>query len=698
MAPDGTYGMLEGTTLNSGTVNTSISFSNGTGSIGIKLNKAGEQDINFDIEGLVIPSTDTLTITLTPRAAATMTLTTDIQAPLSNGQDFNRQPIITLKDQFGNLCTQDNSTVITASKNDIGSWNLLGTTNKPPSNGIVTFNDLGVENAAQVNNAQIIFTATGLASITSSQVALPAPGVPSVPTIAVSSEDGAVTITWDSVDRAVAYDIYMGTQVSSYEFVTTVSGTSYTKTGLSNGTTYYFVVKAVNSGGESGFSNEVSATPRRSSSVRNKNHNITVQNPLNSDVEVLVNGKPETVATLTTTKEGDKTVTTITLDSDKINEQLQHQENHATIELSVANHSDVAIAELDGQIIKNMEEKEAILQINTGHIIYRLPVVQLNMDDIWRQIGNNIELKDIKINITVRTASEDTARIVEDTANKNNYQIIVQPVQFQITCSREDKTVEVTKFNSYIERMIAIPDGIDPTKITTGIVVNKDGTFSHVPTFVVSIDGKYYAKLNSLTNSTYSVIYNPIVFEDIENHWAKEAVNDMGSRLIISGISVNKFEPETDISRAEFVTILVRALGLMRTETGKDIFSDITQDAWYYDAVSIAYEHGLVSGYGDGVFRPNDKISRDQAMVLLARAMTITKLKVEFTKGEIEELISVYEDSEKVSDWTKQAVAECIKSGIVSGYNNQLMPDNHITRAETAVIIKRMLQKSGLIN
>jgi hypothetical protein len=124
---------------------------------------------------------------------------------------------------------------------------------------------------------------------------------------------------------------------------------------------------------------------------------------------------------------------------------------------------------------------------------------------------------------------------MEDTASHGGYQLVVEPVQFEITCTSGDRTVQVSRFNGYVERTVAIPDGVDPSRITTGIVLNEDGTFRHVPTQIIMIDGKYYAKINSLTNSVYSVIYNPVSFADVATHWSKEAVNDMGSRMVVTG-------------------------------------------------------------------------------------------------------------------------------------------------------------------
>lgn len=231
-----------------------------------------------------------------------------------------------------------------------------------------------------------------------------------------------------------------------------------------------------------------------------------------------------------------------------------------TVTLPTNATSGVVIGELNGQTVKGMEIKEATLEIKTGTVSYTLPASQINIDAVSAQLGS--DLKDIKVSVKIAEPSADTVKVVEDTAKKNSYQIVVKPVEFEITCTSGSKTVEVSKFNGYVERTVAISDGVDPAKITTGIVLNSDGTFGHVPTTIVKIDSKYFAKIKSLTNSTYSVIWNPVTFADVANHWGKDAVNDMGSRMVVTGVSKNTYEPDRSITRAEFAAIVVRALGL----------------------------------------------------------------------------------------------------------------------------------------
>jgi hypothetical protein len=171
----------------------------------------------------------------------------------------------------------------------------------------------------------------------------------------------------------------------------------------------------------------------------------------------------------------------------------------------------------------------------------------------------------------------------------------------------------------------------------------------------------------------------------------------MGSRLVISGVGPDMFDPDRDINRAEFAAIIVRALGL-KTGTGSNIYTDVSDTAWYCDYVKTASEYQIISGYGNKEFGPMDKITREQAMIMIARAMKITDLKVEFIAGELESLLAGYSDIVKSAEWAQASIGDCIKTEIISGKNGKMLaPKDNITRAEVAVIIERLLQKSNLI-
>ena len=526
------------------------------------------------------------------------------------------------------------------------------------------------------------------------------PGSPA--NVNASAGDGQATVTFTApADNGGSPVTGYAVTASPGNITVTGTGTTITVTGLTNGTTYTFTVTAVNAAGNSAASAPSNpVTPYQQSSGNGGSTSpasTESTKPAETAVIVLVNGKSENAGKATTTKDGERTVTTIAVDQAKLEQRLSQEGKNAVVTIPVNIQSDVIIGELDGQMVKNLQDKTAVLQLRTESASYSLPSQQLDLAAISAQLGQNVELKDIKLQVEIAQSPGETVKIVESSAQKGGFVVVAPPMDFSVTVSSNGGSTELTKFSVYVERTVRIPDGVDPNKITTGIVVEPDGTVRHVPTKVTSVDGKYYAVINSLTNSTYSVVWHPQEYADAANHWAKEAINDMGSRMVVTGVGNDLYEPDRDITRAEFATIVVRALGL-KPGTGNSPFTDVSSSEWYSPYIQTAAEYGVVSGYGNGKYGPMDTITREQAMVMIARAMNITGLKSGVAATEADSLLSVFGDWQQASSWAKEYIAACVKAGLVSGKEgNSLEPKEDITRAEVAVIVKRLLQMSHLI-
>ncbi|RAV21528.1 S-layer homology domain-containing protein [Paenibacillus contaminans] len=416
-----------------------------------------------------------------------------------------------------------------------------------------------------------------------------------------------------------------------------------------------------------------------------------------TDAVVLINGRAADVGITTTTTVDTKRVITVVLNPEKLARQLASEAEGAVIVIPVETASDVIIGELDGQIIQDMEQKQAVVKLQTARAIYSLPAEQVNIQALAARLGAGAQLQNIKIRIEIAEPSNDMLRVIEDTANRGSFTLAVPPVQFSVKGVYGDTVIDIAQFNAYVERMITISEGADPGKVSTVVVIEPDGIVRHVPTQIVLMEGKYYARVNSLTNSVYALVWHPVTFRDMTGHWAEEAVNDMGSRMVINGTGEGMFDPDRDITRAEFASIVVRGLGL-KPITDSAYFTDVMPTDWYNAAVQTAHEYGLVQGSGDGVFQPNDKITREQAMVIIANAMEITKLKASLPERSAEERLQPFEDAAEISGWAKGGVADSVQAGVVSGRTeNQLAPQAYLTRAEVAAMVQKLLQKSELI-
>ncbi len=429
---------------------------------------------------------------------------------------------------------------------------------------------------------------------------------------------------------------------------------------------------------------------------RSNDRDTTKSEPLMTS-NIFINGHIQNVGTVTRSNDGGQTITTVTLDDEALQQDIQSESNQTLVSIILRENTDSGEVVLNAQTIKVMAERECILEIKGDAAIYSLPIAKILIDRISEYFGTEVELKDIKMNIKISRASVATNRIMQETADKNKYQIVAQPIDFEITCSYAGDYMRISDFDDYIERMIPISGDMDPAQITTGIVLNNDTTFSHVPTTRVQIDGKYYAKLKSLTNSTYTVIYNPIEFIDVTGYWAKDAINEMGSRLIIKGVGDNTFKPDKEITRAEFTAILIRALGLKKNET-KSSFSDVMNTSWHKGYIETAVAYNVVTGCSKDRFRPEDKITREEAMVMLYRAMELVGIDSTLSDEAIDHIIGDYSDGSTVSNYAIKGIGTCLDTDIVLGRTDgTLAPKEYITRAEVAVIIERMLLKLKLI-
>jgi len=575
------------------------------------------------------------------------------------------------------------------------SYDAMGLTNGIPYFFVVSAENPGGDSAA------------------SNEVAAVPRTVPAAPTIlSASAGDGRATVSF-SAPSDNGGNLITGYEVTSSPGNITATGTSspITVTGLSNGTTYTFTVKAINAAGGSAPSAASNAvTPRASSggsgtggSGDKQTHPEKPPTPAapetaDSGVEVLINGKAEQVGTGTTSEANGRLVTTIAIDSKKLESAFAAAGRYAVITIASLNpQADIVASELDGITIQLLAQREAVLKIVAGNADYTMPARQIDIDSLASRLGNKVPLQEMKVRIEIATATDRQAEIAGKSATDGGFTLVVPPISFTVTAVYGESRIELEKFAAYVTRTIAIPASADANRITTGITIDPDGTVRHVPTKLTMIDGKRYARINSLTNSMYSVVWHPVEFKDVVNHWAKASVNDMGSRMVIDGIGNGRFDPDREMTRAEFATILVRGLGL-KPESGKTSFSDVDAADWYSGAVQTAYEHGLINGLEDGTFRPSDKITREQAMAVLAKAMAVTGLKAKLPSQAAGDPASAYADAGDASEWAKNGIADCLRSGIVTGTTGSLLaPKAFVTRAEVAVLVQRLLLKSDLI-
>lgn len=173
--------------------------------------------------------------------------------------------------------------------------------------------------------------------------------------------------------------------------------------------------------------------------------------------------------------------------------------------------------------------------------------------------------------------------------------------------------------------------------------------------------------------------------------YAREAIQWMANNNVISGDKQGNFNPGKSISRAELVTLLVKALDIDTTNLpSKATFSDVPTDHWAFKYVEAANRAGIVSGTGNGKFGVNSQSTREQITTMLLNYLSVSKEAIIAEQGLNN--LSKFKDTEKMSDWAKPSIQFAVSNNIMSGMSSDsFSPAGQATKEQIAVILYKFL-------
>ncbi|GAA0374916.1 kelch repeat-containing protein [Bacillus horti] len=423
--------------------------------------------------------------------------------------------------------------------------------------------------------------------------------------------------------------------------------------------------------------------------------------PPRNGIDIYVDGvKQPSFASARTEQINGRETMLVTVDSAKVLEKLEQNESKI-VTIPVTGDQEVVSAKLNGLLFKKMKGENVLIELVTDRATYSLPTSLVDVPELTQQLeaGNHDRLdEELNIEITISLPDETTLMQVYKDVNNLGQSVIGEPVEFGVYLSFDGKQIEVSRFSEYVERLIPIPNDVEPTRITTGVVLGADGELYHVPTKVITQNGNHFAQINSLTNSVYAVIWNPQTFEDVKQHWSEDEVNDMASRKIVHGVRESVFDPNRSVTRAEFTVMVVRALGLRPDVSNSALWRDVELRDWYANDLRTALEYGLVEGYENSSFQPLQTISRAEASAILANALNVAKYEVELTAEQSAQILATFKDSKEVATWAMEGVTTIIQAGILQGDHSLIRSREELTRAQATVMLHRLLQTTDLIN
>lgn len=235
---------------------------------------------------------------------------------------------------------------------------------------------------------------------------------------------------------------------------------------------------------------------------------------------------------------------------------------------------------------------------------------------------------------------------------------------------------------------VTLPSGVESVKVKlpvnesnpglVAVIVDENGNETIVPKSVVTEDG---VGLELDGSANVKIIDNSKDFEDMpDEHWADDAVAFVSARELFQGVTDTNFAPESPMTRGMMVTVLHR----LESEPNVDfetVFDDVQQNAYYTAGVCWAADNGIVDGYEDGSYRPEDTVSRQELVAMLYRYA-----------GEpaVADNALDFADADEIDAYAENAMRWAVDTGIVEGVTDDtLCPLNMATRAQVATMLMR---------
>ena len=184
-------------------------------------------------------------------------------------------------------------------------------------------------------------------------------------------------------------------------------------------------------------------------------------------------------------------------------------------------------------------------------------------------------------------------------------------------------------------------------------------------------------------------------FADISTHKNRTAIEALAARGIITGYTASSFGPNDTMTRAQFATVVVRALGLPLTTT--QTFSDVPVGSWCAPYVGTAYAYGIVNGKTATTFDPNGTITRQQAAAMVTRAAKLCGMDTELETYEILNVLAQFGDYMSIGEWARESLAFCYGEDILDQSDWNVEPHRAILRCEIAQMLYNTLAKAKLM-
>lgn len=413
---------------------------------------------------------------------------------------------------------------------------------------------------------------------------------------------------------------------------------------------------------------------------------------------------PERLLTQSNGNIEDKPYTFVDLQNSSVLTDLSGDNGLSTLQVEVPVASGRLALRMSGQVIEQLLSRSANGEVRlfSGIGQWKLPVKQI------RDLAESN-----RVNLSSTTVQLELA---QEPSTVNNYEITPVRTDLQLighegsvlatmddTAGYQSLSVLYSYDNSDDERLLAGLRVLDPAQ---GVVTPVPAYFFQEGESPKMVTFRYQG------TGTFSVMKFNVDFTDVpHSYYAKDSIESLSAKLVISGFGDGTFRPHDSVTRAQFAKLLVQALGLEMKYTQAELldpfddtkvqpaFDDVAKNAWYFNAVETAYAAGLINGRGAGRFAPEDQITDQEMATMVTRALQYAGHELTLTAEQKYSLLNSLSKQSDIADYAKDPVALCMYAEILYGPTvNGFDPHKTADRGMAADMLYRMMKTLEFAN
>lgn len=511
------------------------------------------------------------------------------------------------------------------------------------------------------------------------------PNIPTVPgpprELSTHASSHQVQVRWRE-PWSNGYRAITGYEVSldNSHWIASDYNSSHTFTGLTNGITYTFYVRAVNAVG-AGEAAHIQGAPRSSGGGYAGGGSTPPVTPPSLPKAEVLDSEGNTSSTVTAILNSSTDTATVEVDSAALNGAFNISKTNDNGVMSI----EVVIPEISGAKAYevtlpadtfNAGDSSKTVEIKTELANVTLPGNMLPGDIVF-------EVEKLTLAVAIGDKSVLDPAMQAQMGDRPILELSLILDDQQIAWSNENAPVTVTIPYTPTEAELANPESI--------IIWYIDGAGN-----AISVpNGRYDPVTGSVTFTTthfsyYAVGYNKVSFKDVpKSVWYNKAVSFIAARGITTGTGNGSYSPDAKLTRGDFLVLLMKAYGISPDANPKDNFTD-AGNTYYTGYLAAAKRLGISTGVGNNIFEPEKEITRQEMFTLLYNALKIID---KLPQGNSGKSLLSFSDTDDIAPWAKDAMRMLVETETISGSGNRLSPKDTTNRAQMAQVLYSLLSK-----